>query len=56
MEFFGPVINPDKSKKIFNISKLINDLGGTVASNHEIANEFNKYLTTIGSQLAEKNK
>ncbi len=36
------------------MSKLINELGGTVTNNHEIANEFNKYFTTIGSQIAEK--
>ncbi len=45
----GSVINPGKSKNISNISKLINELGGTVTNNHEIANEFNKYFTTTGT-------
>ncbi len=53
-KIFGPVINPGKSNKISNISKLINELGGTVTNNHEIANELNKNFTTIGSQLVEK--
>ncbi len=53
-KIFGPVINPGKSKKLSNISKLINELGGTVTNNHEIVNEFNKYCTTIGRQLSEK--
>ncbi len=53
-KIFVPVFNPGKPKKLSNTSKLINELGGTVTSNHEIANEFNKYFTTIGSQLAEK--
>ncbi len=39
-KMFGPVINPDKSNRRSNVGKLINELGGTVTNNHEIANEL----------------
>ncbi len=53
---FGPVINPGKIKKRGNISKLINEHGLTMTDNIKIADEFNKYFSSVGNQLAKEIK
>ncbi len=50
---FGPVINPGKSKKSGNFSKLSNEHGLTITDNIKIADEFNKYFFSVGNQLAK---
>ncbi len=55
-KIFGPVINPSKSKRKGNISKLINEHGVMITDNNNIANEFKKYFTSIGNQLAKEIK
>jgi hypothetical protein len=55
-KIFGPVINPGKDKKRGNISKLIKENGLTITDNIKIADEFNKYFTSVGNQLANKIK
>ncbi len=53
---FAPVINPGKNKKRGNISKLINEHGLTITDNINIADEFNKYFSSVGNQLAKEIK
>ncbi len=52
----GPVINPGKSQERGNISKLINEYGLTITDNINFADEFNKYFSSVGNQLAKEIK
>ncbi len=54
--FLGPVINPGKSKKDATLAKLINEHGLTITDNIKIADEFNKYFSSVGNQLAKEIK
>ncbi len=53
--FLGQSSIQAKAKK-GNISKLINEHGLTITDNIKIADEFNKFFSSIGNQLAKEIK
>ncbi len=50
---FRPIINPGKKKKSTNIDKSIIN-ANTITNDNDIANAFNSYFSSIGSNLADR--